>query len=114
MEPATLGRVAVPPDPTPIQEGQTRLGKCSVSFAITLPSNAIGEAPNESSRQAVAEKLDLNVRYAPIVLWRQLAPEALRLGACEDETENPCGYGKFTTGDIARKIADQALDKCDF
>ena len=58
MEPATLGRVAVPPDPTPIQEGQTRLGKCSVSFAITLPSNAIGEAPSESSRQAAAEKFD--------------------------------------------------------
>ena len=36
-----LGRVAVPPDPIPILEGRTRLGKCSASFAITLPSDAM-------------------------------------------------------------------------
>ena len=41
MELATLGRVAVPPDSIPIREGRTLLGKCSVSFAITLPSEAM-------------------------------------------------------------------------
>ena len=51
MELATLGRVAVPPDPIPIREGRTLLGKCSVSFAITLPSEA---ANRENSRHAIA------------------------------------------------------------
>jgi hypothetical protein len=41
MELATLGRGAVPLDPTPIREVQTLLGKCSVSFAITLPWEAM-------------------------------------------------------------------------
>jgi hypothetical protein len=41
MELATLGRVEVPPVPTPIREGRTRRGKCCGSFAITLPSNAM-------------------------------------------------------------------------
>src|SRR5262245_23341829 len=31
MAPATPGRAAVPPAPTPIREGQTRQGKCCVS-----------------------------------------------------------------------------------
>ncbi len=52
MEPATLGRAAVPPALTPIREGRMRLGKCYGSFAITLPSNAtqklqIVRAPND-------------------------------------------------------------------
>ena len=41
MELATLGRAAVPPAPTPIREGRTRLEKCYVSFAIILPSDAM-------------------------------------------------------------------------
>ena len=40
MELATLGRVEVPPVPTPIREVRMRLRKCCGSFAITLPSNA--------------------------------------------------------------------------
>ena len=40
MELATLGRGVVPLDPIPIREVRTLLGKCSVSFATTLPTEA--------------------------------------------------------------------------
>ena len=43
MEVATLGRVAVPPDPIPIREVRTLLGKCSASFGITLPWEAMAD-----------------------------------------------------------------------
>jgi hypothetical protein len=50
-EPDTLGRAAVPPVPTPIRVGRTRLGKCYVSFAITLPCDAMKKPANcDSSR----------------------------------------------------------------
>jgi hypothetical protein len=41
MEPDTLGRAAVPRVPTPIRVGRTQREKCCVSFAITLPSDAM-------------------------------------------------------------------------
>jgi hypothetical protein len=47
MELVTLGRVEVPPVPTPIHGGRMRPRKCCGSFATTLLSNAI-EKPQMS------------------------------------------------------------------
>jgi hypothetical protein len=39
------GQAAVRPAPTPILDCRTQLRKCYVSFAITLPSNAMEKLP---------------------------------------------------------------------
>jgi hypothetical protein len=92
MELATLGRVAVPPDPIPIREGRTLLGRCSVSFANTWPSEAMCEATNsESSRYDYRERLlGGGVQIQTDVLCRSLASAPKIPCFCLGERYSPC------------------------
>src|SRR5258705_9385954 len=56
MVPDTLGRAAVPPAPTPIREGRTRLGKCCVSSSsIRSKGSLVGTSQRAPVVRHVAE-----------------------------------------------------------
>jgi hypothetical protein len=91
MELATLGRVAVPPDPIPIREGRTLPERCSVSFANTWPSEAMCEATNsESSRYDYRERLLAAEFKSTDVLCRSLASAPKIPCFCLGERYSPC------------------------
>src|SRR5271166_5880280 len=64
MELVTLGRAAVPPAPTPIREGRTRLRKCCGSFAITLRSDATPKLRIARALDELGQQVDDHLAFA--------------------------------------------------
>ena len=86
MELATLGRVEVPPVPTPIREGRMRLRKCFGSFAITLLSNAT-EKPQIAS---TLDEVELYDRVGQCALHSRLEGQLCRVTKKQTKNGRAC------------------------